>query len=155
MNFLSFRGSVAPGASQVRMNGDTFTVPSLHEGVHDGLSGKRALADDECTVRADGSHPCGAAAERTEIDQAGPLGPHEAAIDAPGAVTVAGDRPVIADGRRPGRLPRERCEVQHAVPSTPSEGVLPSVRGGAGTDNESSVVAHGCRGAIDAAAVNT
>jgi multiple sugar transport system ATP-binding protein len=36
MNFLSFRATVAPGASEVRMNGDAFAVPVLHEGVVDG-----------------------------------------------------------------------------------------------------------------------
>ena len=38
MNFLRFRGTVTPGQSTVRMNGDPagVAVPALHEGVQDG-----------------------------------------------------------------------------------------------------------------------
>jgi multiple sugar transport system ATP-binding protein len=36
MNFLSFKGTLAPGAEAVRMNGDTIPVPRVHEGVADG-----------------------------------------------------------------------------------------------------------------------
>jgi multiple sugar transport system ATP-binding protein len=36
MNFLSFKGTLAPGAEAVRMNGDTIPVPKLHEGVASG-----------------------------------------------------------------------------------------------------------------------
>jgi multiple sugar transport system ATP-binding protein len=36
MNLLRFRASVAPGDGKVEINGDTVTVPTLHEGVEDG-----------------------------------------------------------------------------------------------------------------------
>ena len=36
MNLLRFRATVAPGEDKVEMNGDTVTVPTLHEGVADG-----------------------------------------------------------------------------------------------------------------------
>jgi len=36
MNFLSFHGTVAPGADRVRLKGDTIGVPALREGVEDG-----------------------------------------------------------------------------------------------------------------------
>jgi len=36
MNLLRFRASVEPGAESVRLNGETISVPTLHEGVTDG-----------------------------------------------------------------------------------------------------------------------
>jgi multiple sugar transport system ATP-binding protein len=36
MNFLRFKGTVAPGQNHIRMNGDSVGVPTLREGVADG-----------------------------------------------------------------------------------------------------------------------